>query len=168
MHCLFRLQCQPSDNGRCCLPSSRHPMFHREHQAIHSPTFPPLLADTQVSQVPPPFWWQSKMTKKKKEPAVGPGSWTYKEKTWEVPVLQQTGRMIIWRFFISQVLTWPPVISVAWWGFPSHYKLEKIKICNRLGGLSLPRKSIVRLTHHPDMTIVAYRGCKTITEQLTK
>ena len=31
------------------------------------------------------------------------------------------------------------------------------------GGLSLPRKSVVRLTDHPDMTIDVYRGRKTTT-----
>ena len=30
----------------------------------------------------------------------------------------------------------------------------------RLGGLSLPRKSVVRLTDHPDMTLDVYRGRK--------
>ena len=32
---------------------------------------------------------------------------------------------------------------------------------NCLGGLSLPRKSVVRLTDRPDMTLDAYRGRKT-------
>ena len=31
-------------------------------------------------------------------------------------------------------------------------------LVNRLGGLSLPRKSVVRLTDHPDMTLDVYRG----------
>ena len=31
----------------------------------------------------------------------------------------------------------------------------------RLGGLSLPRKSVVRLTDRPDMTLDVYRGHKT-------
>ena len=35
----------------------------------------------------------------------------------------------------------------------------------RLGGLSLPRKSVVRLTDRPDMTIDVYRGRKTTTQQ---
>ena len=39
-------------------------------------------------------------------------------------------------------------------------------LVNCLGGLSLPRKSVVRLTDCPDMTIVIYRGPKTITQQL--
>ena len=32
---------------------------------------------------------------------------------------------------------------------------------NRLGGLSLPRKSVVKLTDRPDMTLDVYRGRKT-------
>ena len=34
-------------------------------------------------------------------------------------------------------------------------------LVNRLGGLSLPRKSVVRLTDHLDMTLDVYRGRKT-------
>ena len=34
-------------------------------------------------------------------------------------------------------------------------------LVNRLGGLSLPRKSVVRLTEPPDMTLDVYRGRKT-------
>ena len=36
---------------------------------------------------------------------------------------------------------------------------------NRLGDLSLPRKSVVRLTDSPDMTLDVYRGRKTTTQQ---
>ena len=36
-------------------------------------------------------------------------------------------------------------------------------LVNRLGGLSLPRKTVVRLTDHPDMTLAVYRGGKTTT-----
>ena len=36
-------------------------------------------------------------------------------------------------------------------------------LVNRLGGLSLPRKSVVRLTDRPDMTSDVYRGRKTTT-----
>ena len=39
-------------------------------------------------------------------------------------------------------------------------------LVNRLGGLNLPRKSVVRLTDRPDMTLDVYRGRKT-TIQLT-
>ena len=38
-------------------------------------------------------------------------------------------------------------------------------LVNRLGGLSLPRKSVVRLTDRPDMTLDVYRGHKTTTQQ---
>ena len=38
-------------------------------------------------------------------------------------------------------------------------------LVNRLGGLSLPRKSVVRLTDSPDMTLDAYRGRKTTIQQ---
>ena len=31
---------------------------------------------------------------------------------------------------------------------------------NRLGGLSLPRNNVVRVTDRPDRTIAVYRGCK--------
>ena len=40
-------------------------------------------------------------------------------------------------------------------------------LVNRLGGLSLPRKSVVRLTDHPDMTLDVYRGRKTTMQQHT-
>ena len=36
---------------------------------------------------------------------------------------------------------------------------------NRLGGLSLSRKSVVRLTDRPDMTLDVYRGRKTTIQQ---
>ena len=38
-------------------------------------------------------------------------------------------------------------------------------LVKRLGSLSLPRKSVVRLTNRPDMTLDVYRGRKTITTQ---
>ena len=36
-------------------------------------------------------------------------------------------------------------------------------LVNRLGGLSLPRKSVARLTDHSDMTLDVYPGRKTTT-----
>ena len=39
-------------------------------------------------------------------------------------------------------------------------------LVNRLGGLSLPRKSVVRLIDRPDMTLDVYCGHKT-TQQLS-
>ena len=38
-------------------------------------------------------------------------------------------------------------------------------LVNRLGGLSLPRKSVVRLTDRPDMTLDVNRGRKTTMKQ---
>ena len=38
-------------------------------------------------------------------------------------------------------------------------------LVNRSGGLSLSRKSVVRLTDRPDMTLDVYRGRKTTTTQ---
>ena len=38
-------------------------------------------------------------------------------------------------------------------------------LVNRLGGLSLPRKSVFRLTDRPDMTQDVYRGRKTTIQQ---
>ena len=38
-------------------------------------------------------------------------------------------------------------------------------LVNRLGGLSLPRESVVRLTDRPDMTLDVYRGRKTTIQE---
>ena len=38
-------------------------------------------------------------------------------------------------------------------------------LVKRLGGLSLPRKNVVRLTDRPDMTLDVYRGRKTSMQQ---
>ena len=38
-------------------------------------------------------------------------------------------------------------------------------LVNRLGGLSLPRKSVVRLTDRPDMALDVYPGHKTTMQQ---
>ena len=40
-------------------------------------------------------------------------------------------------------------------------------LVNRLGGLSLPRKSVVRLTDRSDMTFDVYSGRKTTLQQKT-
>ena len=39
---------------------------------------------------------------------------------------------------------------------------------NRLGGLSLPRERVVRLTDRPDMTLDVYRGRKTTVQQIIR
>ena len=41
-------------------------------------------------------------------------------------------------------------------------------LVNRLGGLSLPRKSVVRLTDRPDMTLDVNRGRKTTKQSKKK
>ena len=38
-------------------------------------------------------------------------------------------------------------------------------LVNRLGGLSLPRESVVRLPDRPDVTLDVYRGRKTTMQQ---
>ena len=42
-----------------------------------------------------------------------------------------------------------------------HDTIQYEVLVNRLGGLSLPRKSVVSLTDRPDMTIDVYHGRKT-------
>ena len=37
----------------------------------------------------------------------------------------------------------------------------RVVLINHIGGLSLPRNSVVRLIDGPDMTITVYCGCKT-------
>ena len=58
----------------------------------------------------------------------------------------------------------PPAFSrravVSYWRKYVHEVLV-----NRLGGLSLPRKSAVRSTDRPNMTIDVYRGRKTTIQQ---
>ena len=44
--------------------------------------------------------------------------------------------------------------------------MQKVLV-NRSGGLSLPRKSVVRLTHRPEMTLDVCRGRKTTKQQQT-
>ena len=41
-------------------------------------------------------------------------------------------------------------------------------LVNRLGSLSLPRQSVVRLTDRPDMTLDVYRGRKTTMQHQQK
>ena len=47
----------------------------------------------------------------------------------------------------------------------SYWQYVHEVLVNSLGGLSLPRKSVVRLTDRPDMTLDVYRGCKTTMQQ---
>ena len=56
------------------------------------------------------------------------------------PSTDSRGRVSYWQKYVQEVLV------------------------NRLGGQSLPRKSVVRLTDCPDMTVDVYRGRKTTTQ----
>ena len=49
---------------------------------------------------------------------------------------------------------------VSYWQKYAHEVLV-----NRLGGLSLPRKSVIRLIDSPDMTLSFYHGCITTVQQ---
>ena len=89
-----------------------------------------------------------------------------------------------------QAVTWPPVIATKYVSFATNLniayqvlathtfvspadsrgavvsywpKCVHEVLVNRLGGLSLPRKSVARLTDRPDMTLDVYRGRKTTT-----
>ena len=67
------------------------------------------------------------------------------------PVWQHT-------FVSPSAFSWRAVVS--YWQKYVHEVLV-----NRLGGLSLPRKSVVRLTDRPDMTLDVYRGRKTTKQE---
>ena len=54
----------------------------------------------------------------------------------------------------------PGLATVSYWRRYVHEVLV-----NRLGGQSLPRKSVVRLTDRPDMTLDVYRGRKITIQQ---
>ena len=56
-----------------------------------------------------------------------------------------------------------PLIQEGQLSVTGEYEHEVL--VNRLGGLSLPRKSVVRLTGRPDMTLDVYCGRKTTTQK---
>ena len=67
--------------------------------------------------------------------------------------------------FIHRNMSWSPSTDlrravVSYWRKYVH----EVPV-NRLGGLNLPRTSVVSLTDLPDMTIAVYRGRKTTTQQ---
>ena len=72
---------------------------------------------------------------------------------------------IAYQIIIQHTFVSPSVFSrravVSYWRKYVHEVL-----INRLGGLSLPRKSVVRLTDRPDMTLDVYRGRKTTMQQI--
>ena len=73
-------------------------------------------------------------------------------------------RYPVWPHIPSTYLVSPSADSrravVSYW-----LKYVHQVLVNQLGGLSLPRKSVVRLIDCPDMTVAVYRGRKTTTQQ---
>ena len=80
-------------------------------------------------------------------------------------VVQSVGRLTRKSGVLGTTPVWQhtfvsPSAVVSYWQKYVHEVLV-----NRLGGLSLPRKSVVRLTDRPDMTVDVYRGRKTTMQQ---
>ena len=67
-------------------------------------------------------------------------------------------RYPVWQHTFVSPFAFSIRVVVSYW---RKYVYEVL--VNRLGGLSLPRKSVVRLTDRPDMTLDVYRGRKTTT-----
>ena len=122
--------------GYCFLKIFQHPLLPRHYP----PPPPPPHTHTQTPPLKPGRVGQSVGHLSRKS-----GSWV------RYPVWQHT--------FVS-----PSVFSrravVSYWRKYVHEVLV-----NRLGGLSLPRKSVVRLTDRPDMALDVYRGRKTSIQQ---
>ena len=84
--------------------------------------------------------------------AIGRAPDSLSQRSWvRYPVWQHT-------FISPSAFTRRAVVS--YWRKYAHEVLV-----NSLGGLSLPRKSVVRLTDRPDMTLDVYRGRETIMQQ---
>ena len=69
-------------------------------------------------------------------------------------------RYLVWQHTFVSPSAFSRRAVVSYWRKYVHEVLV-----NRLGGLSLPRKSLVRLTYRPDMTLDVYRGRKTTIQQ---
>ena len=69
-------------------------------------------------------------------------------------------RNSVWQHTFVSPSAFSRRVVVSYWRKYVHEVL-----INRLGGLSLPRKSVVRLTDRPDMTLDVYRGRKTTMQQ---
>ena len=69
-------------------------------------------------------------------------------------------RYLVWQHTFVSPSAFSRRAVVSYWRKYVHEVLV-----NRLGGLSLPRKSVVRLTDHPNMTLDVYRGRKTTMQQ---
>ena len=83
-------------------------------------------------------------------------------------VAQSVGHLTRKSGVLGSIPVWPHTFV-----FPSSYSRGAVVsywrkyvhevLVNRLGGLSLPRKSVVRVTDRPDMTLDVYSGRKTTT-----
>ena len=69
-------------------------------------------------------------------------------------------RYLVWQHTFVSPSAFSRRAVVSYWRKYMHEVLV-----NRLGGLSLPRKSVVRLIDCPDMTLDVYRGRKTTIQQ---
>ena len=72
------------------------------------------------------------------------------------PSQRSWGRYPVWPHTFVSPSADPRGAVVSYWRQYVHEVLV-----NPLGGLSLPRKSVVRLNDHPVMTLDVYPGCKT-------
>ena len=75
-------------------------------------------------------------------------------------VSQREGGYPVWQHTFVAPSAFSRRAVVSYWRKYVHEVLV-----NRLGGLSLPRKSVVRLTDRPDMTLDVYRGRKTTNQK---
>ena len=100
-------------------------------------------------------------------PLINPYSVWLKEATTAIKILQSLG------IYLQEILRILSMLS-TYFRFPSAFSRRAVVsywrkyvhkvLVNRLGGLSLPRKSVVRLTDRLDMTLDVYRGRKTTTQ----
>ena len=77
-----------------------------------------------------------------------------------VNILGDWVRLPVWQHTFVSPSAFSRRAVVSYW-----LKYVHEVLVNCLGGLSLPRKSVVRLTDCPDMTLDVYRGRKTTMQQ---
>ena len=73
--------------------------------------------------------------------------------------------LLLVRLLPGLKLSWVGVLKMAYQVVSYWRKYVREVLVNRLGGLSLPRKSVVRLTDRPDMILDVYCGRKTTMQQ---
>ena len=132
-------------NRFSCLHKNSPLFTSGEHESVH-------VIKRAHPSAPPPINHSTQLSSPPGRVAQSVGHLTRKSGSWvRYPVWQHT--------FVS-----PSAFSrravVSYWR-----KYEHEVLVNRLGGLSLPRKRVVRLTDRPDMTLDVYRGRKTTMQQ---